>query len=179
MELRLKAPRTSRKLSFATALLLNRMRPYLEAALMLVERRVKKKLSGEVLNVRTGALRSSIMWTVRRRPKALIGRIGSNLVYAAIHEFGGTIYPVRARYLTIPFPGVKGRARDYENTFIAKNIIFQRLGNRIRPLFVLKESVTIPARPYLRPAVEESKDRIRKLLIAGLNRELSRLLKDA
>lgn len=112
---------------------------------------------------------------------------------ARIHELGGVIKPVKAKALTIPFPGVKGFARDFENTFIAKGIIFQRLGKTktgrrrrrttqfgfkvgkfkfkgglqpIRPLFILKKSVTIPARPYLRPALEATIPEIVKAIKA-------------
>jgi phage gpG-like protein len=75
---------------------------------------------------------------------------GTDLEYAAIHHFGGVIVPKRAKMLTLPFPGVDGRARDYENTFIAKNIIFQKLdGGGFRPLFSLRMEVRMPDRPFM------------------------------
>lgn len=76
-----------------------------------------------------------------------------------IHEEGGTIRPNgnaggSGQWLTIPLPGTaRGRAaRSYQNTFFftskADNLILaQRIGKKgIRPLFVLKKSVYIPAR---------------------------------
>lgn len=58
--------------------------------------------------------------------------VGSaGVIYAAIHEFGGTILPKRAKMLS----------------WISK-----RTGERI-----FAKSVTIPARPYIRPAVDEHK----------------------
>jgi len=77
--------------------------------------------------------------------------------YAAIHHFGGTIRPKKKKFLTIPFPGgpadqrVPLRAADFNDTFVAKGIIFQDRGENIKPepLFLLRKSVTIPASPYM------------------------------
>ena len=104
------------------------------------------------------------------------GVVGSNLAYARIHELGGTIRPRRAKYLTIPLPATltaqsgasRGRARDFRDTFIKRSkagnlIIFRENGGSITPLFVLKKSVSIPARPYLRPAMERGASYIIKL----------------
>jgi phage gpG-like protein len=51
------------------------------------------KLSGQVLNVRTGALRRSIFSTVQVAPNQVVGTVASSsdVKYGAIHEFGGTI----------------------------------------------------------------------------------------
>lgn len=130
----------------------------LNRALLLVERAIKENLTGRVLKVQTGRLRSSIHHSVKVTARSARGVIGTNVVYARIHEYGGVITPKRVRYLTIPFPGVKGFAREYQNTFVAKSIIFQRVsGKKIRPLFLLRSSVVIPERPYVRPAVEETR----------------------
>lgn len=77
-------------------------------------------------------------------------RWGTNLKYAAIHHYGGTVRPKGHPYLTLPFPGVTGKARDYNNTFFAKGVLFQKTGNRMyKPLFLLKREVTIPSRPFM------------------------------
>lgn len=65
----------------------------------------------------TGRLRNSI--TYELRPGGV--RVGTNVIYSAIHNFGGTIRPKRAKYLAIPVGD--GSIR-------------------------LKKSVTIPAREY-------------------------------
>jgi len=78
--------------------------------------------------------------------------IGSNLVYARIHHEGGIIQPVTAQYLAIPL-NIKAKARrprDFDNTFIAKGVIFQNNGDEDpTPLYALKKQVRIPARPYM------------------------------
>lgn len=58
--------------------------------------------------------------------------VGPTVVYGRIHEFGGTIKPVFAKALHFVIDGVH----------------------------VVTQVVHMPARPYLRPAVDENKDKI-------------------
>lgn len=46
------------------------------------------KLSGQVLNVRTGRLRRSINQKVTKTPNAITGIVGTNVKYARAHELG-------------------------------------------------------------------------------------------
>lgn len=62
------------------------------------------KLSGQVLNVRTGTLRRSINQRVTIGASRIFATVGTNVEYAGIHEYGGvipahTVVPVRARAL--------------------------------------------------------------------------------
>ena len=51
--------------------------------------RVKvNKLSGQVLNVRTGRLRRSITYVVNKTPSRITGIVGTNVEYARAHELG-------------------------------------------------------------------------------------------
>lgn len=125
------------------------------------------------LSKRTGRLVESIAKSVRVTGKfsgagEVRGQIGSPLVYASTQEFGATIRPKRAKWLTVPLPAAMDKrgimllpkARDYPRTFIAKSrkgnlLIFQKIGKRkIIPLFVLKKSVKIPPRLNLGKALE-------------------------
>jgi len=118
---------------------------------------VTNKLSGQVLKVQTGALRSGLIPIVAKSlGRKLIASLQTSIRYWRIHEFGGTIFPRRAEALTVPFPGVTGWAGDYENTFVAKGVIFEKGESGIRPLFALRRSVTIPERSYLRTSIEET-----------------------
>jgi len=142
--------------------------------------KVKRNYSDTGLQVRTGALRRSIVpGPILSGPAGVTGSVlaGQKLPYARIQEFGGTIRPVHAQFLAIPLGPwskdktmpltAKGVSRfgplDAEQagwrTFIAKNIIFGRQpGDRTpTPLFALKKEVTIPARPYFWPTVEASR----------------------
>ena len=49
---------------------------------------VRNKLSGQVLKVRTNNLRGSIHQEVIRDGSGIVGRVGTNVEYAAFHEYG-------------------------------------------------------------------------------------------
>lgn len=154
---------------------------------LMVERDLKANISGRYLKVRTGRLRASIGNRVDMTEEGLEGVIGSGVrsgervKYADIHETGGTITARRAKYLTIPTEyaltraGVTKRisARDFEDTFVRQGIIWQKQGKRkIVPLFILKKSVTIPARKYMSKTLEQDKDRILKMMLDTIRRAL-------
>lgn len=91
-------------------------------------------------------------------PTRVTDNIGTNLEYGPIHEFGGTIRPAKGKYLAIPIGGMTGSP-------LGKNLRLRKTGRGTLLLvddggqaqYVLKESVTIQARPYLRPAHDENK----------------------
>lgn len=85
-----------------------------------------KYLAGQVLHRRSGRLANSLEYRLIGDWEA---EVGSRLIYAAIHEYGGEIRPVRARFLRFQ---------------IGDKIIFT------------KGPVLIPARPYLKPALDET-----------------------
>ncbi len=128
----------------------------------------------------SGHLARNIFHKVWEQRNKILGALLVDLKqvpYARIHEKGGTITPRKAQHLTIPFPGVKGFARDFQNTFTQKSkagnlIIFQNMGaGKIRPLFTLKKRVTIPQRQYLEPAILKHKPKLEKELQKVLNKE--------
>lgn len=43
-----------------------------------------------ILTTRTGRLRDSIGWRIDCKGKDIIGRVGTNVIYGRIHEYGGT-----------------------------------------------------------------------------------------
>lgn len=47
-----------------------------------------QKLSGQVLHVRTGTLRRSINRQITSTSTSVMGQVGTNVRYAAIHEYG-------------------------------------------------------------------------------------------
>lgn len=115
------------------------------------------------LSARSGKAVQEIKKSVRVTGDSLDtlrGMIGSgDAFYLKIHETGGVIKAKNVKYLTIPLPAAlnsngtpkKPSARDWDNTFVAKSkkgnlIIFQKVGSKIIPLYVLKTSVKIPAR---------------------------------
>jgi phage gpG-like protein len=93
----------------------------------------ERRLTGRPgLNVQTGRLRSSIAASeVQKSGNTYLERIGTNVIYARIHEYGGIIYP-----------GAKG--------FLAWK---DRATNK---WIFTKRPVVIPARPFMRPALEDA-----------------------
>lgn len=86
-----------------------------------------------------------------------VDAIGTDLEYGAIHEFGGTIRPKTAKYLAIPVGDYMGSPSKHPDLKLRKtrngNLVLVSPSGQVQ--YVLKASVEIPARPYLRPAIDE------------------------
>jgi len=115
--------------------------------MFLVEATAKKRMGrlGE-LQVRTGQLRGSIQSGVKNGPSGTVGWVGSNLIYARIHELGGIIKPRAKKYLRFPINGH----------------------------WVTVSKVKMPARPYLEPSIKENTEKIKEIVQENILRELNR-----
>jgi len=107
----------------------------------------------------TGHLRQSITTEVHG---ARYAEVGTNVRYAKIHEFGGTIV-AREHLLSIPVGTMKGSPRGHGDL----DYVPSRSGDGARLVdpagntqYVLVREVTIPARPTFGPALEESKGKV-------------------
>lgn len=147
------------------------------SALTLLEAEILSQLRGKSgLHVRTGALLNSISRSKKvtlNSDGSVTGEIGpEGIPYAAIQEFGGTIVPKSKQFLAIP---TEENRRDdglpimtttelkaTGNSFIRNSMIFLAEGKKITPMFLLRRSVTIPARPYLSTALANTQDQILK-----------------
>ena len=114
-----------------------------ELALRL-EAKVKGKLSGEVLQVRTGALRRSIAGDVTHTAASVTGRVYSSgdVKYAGIHEFGGT---------------TKAHVIEALN---GKALAFKAGGKPVFAKRVNHPGSKVPERSYLRSSLTEMRDEI-------------------
>jgi len=105
-------------------------------ACLLVEVRAKTHhLAGVTLKARTHRLQRSVKTIVRRIGTVVSGRVGSPVVYAAIHEYGGIIRPKNAKYL-----------------------VFKIEGKWIRT-----KKVTMPARRWLSKSLEDVRPQIERI----------------
>ncbi len=137
---------------------------------------IKKNLRGPILNVKTAHLWRSIGMTTKTEGSVNSVTIGSGVAgkkappYAGINEKGGTIRPKKAKALKVPLPGIKGVAANYPDAFIIKSkkgntLLVESRGKKgLRPLFVLKKSVKIPARHWLSQSKNEMKPDLQKLM---------------
>jgi len=96
----------------------------------------------------TGRLSQSIGNVNRIHDRSIEWGVGG-VIYAWLMHHGGIIKPKKGKFLTLPFPGVTGKARDHKDTFFAKNVLFQKTKTGVKPLFLLKKFVKIPARPFM------------------------------
>lgn len=104
----------------------------------------------------------------------------SGVAYARIQEFGGLIKAKSSKYLTIPVNDQAARLRERTSTLKSLNLTFvpgphrgvaflykttKGKNARSELMFVLKPTVRLPARPYLRPAFR-SQEVVSKMLAA-------------
>lgn len=81
-----------------------------------------------------------------------------DVAYARIHELGGTIEPKNAKFLAIPISDAARRAgspRQMANLAYVQSLKGQPMlvdSSTGDVHYLLRKHVTIPARPYLRPA---------------------------
>lgn len=115
-------------------------------------RHVKEnKLTGQVLKVRTGTLRRSVAHSITVTGDAVTGAVSTPLVYAPIHEFGGTI---RARI-------VEARRAQALKFTVGGKTLFRRA--------VSIPAVKMPERSFLRTALAERQAAIEADLQAAAN----------
>lgn len=157
------------------------MMPFMQRHATLAAGRItSQQLSGQLLKRRTGRLAGSIMGRAERfqgLPGLRVGTLrGPAVPYAAVHERGGTIRPVRAKALAIPMeaaltPAGVDRFGGPRYAGDLKFIPFRRSGVAVGGLFdpstlqkgedgrvdlstavmyyLLVREVTLPARHYL------------------------------
>jgi phage gpG-like protein len=108
--------------------------------------KVQQKLSGDVLNQKSGALARSIVTTIDDSSANISVTVASNgdVKYAAIHEFGGVIPPHEI---------VPDKARALAFVVGGKQVFAARVG---------LPAIAMPERPYLRSSLAEMADEIRE-----------------
>jgi phage gpG-like protein len=120
-----------------------------------LQERIRQKLAGEALQTRSGALAASIVASIAEEPQGIAVRIASTDVkYAAIHEFGGTIPP----HQIVPDK--------------AKALAFIVGGKRVFATRVQIPAVTMPERSYMRASLAEMAETIREGLGEGIGEAL-------
>lgn len=118
---------------------------------------------------RTRNLGRSIHWEVLEADDThvLVG-VGTDVEYAAVQEFGGTIVPKERQFLAVPLTEA-ARALENARDFAGLKVRMARGGQGGALVdesgvaqYALVKSVTIPAQPYLRPALDENRDEVKR-----------------
>lgn len=107
---------------------------------------VKSKLSGDVLKVRTGRLRRSINYNLKKDGANVLATVGTNVIYARTHEFGITIPP---------------HIVEVKN---AKALSFNWHGNQVFAKRVNIPAVKMPKRSFLQASLDQMSDEIKKTI---------------
>jgi phage gpG-like protein len=124
---------------------------------------VKRKLTGEVLHVRSGTLRRSVNRKVVEESGSVVGSVGTNVRYAAAHEYGfkgdvqvqGHVRKVASRSTfrnagaTVTANGISVR----KGKMLSQGIAFVQPHVR---------SVNMPERSFLRSTLREFSDKIKR-----------------
>lgn len=116
----------------------------------------REKLSGQVLNVRTGRLRRSITQKVIDLSNGVTGIVGTNVEYAAAHEYG--------------FKGdvtVKAHLRMIKMAF-GKSISPKQVSIKTHT-----RKVDLPEKSFLRSALEEMRKEIKQDLEVSIQRGIA------
>lgn len=177
----------SARLDLLARTLPDQLRRALTVAALDAEAQAKQNATSK-LNVRTGRLRASIRGTVEQDGGggfSIVLRAGTPdggaVPYARIQEEGGTIRPKKSRFLKIPvgpaltragvprLPPRRGAGGDGLR-FVPRGAGGVLVAPDGQVWFVLKRSVTIPARPYLRPALEAVQPRLADDLVRLVRR---------
>ena len=141
------------------------------------ETRAKGRASS-LLTVRSGRLTGSIAGRVVKRSgyvgvRLSAGGGGDDVRYAAAHEYGATIRPKKAKFLTIPVHdelktqaggGRVPSARDipgltYAGSAKGQRMLIHELTGEV--WYILRQRVKIPARPYLAPSRKDIEKKMR------------------
>lgn len=130
-----------------------------------VYRRAAENVSGKVLKVQTGTLRRRLSTQVFADD--LTARVGSPTVYAPVHEYGATIQ----------HPGGTAYYFDerLDRTVFISNAAAARQGTKHAFPRTKPHPITIPARPWLRPALADSKKDIQAIFARGAQEALDNL----
>ena len=122
-------------------------------AIQLQRHVIKNKLSGSPLKVRTGTLRRSINEMVKQTGTETTASVGTNLEYARIHEYGGTIQ-------------IKQHQRRL--TMVFGHPVQERM------ISIRAHNATFPCRSFLRSAMKDMEIQIKN----GMTKALARAVKN-
>lgn len=114
---------------------------------ILIDEKVKRNLNNQILQRRTSRLIRSIAIKYGGSRDRAHAEIGTNVIYAPVHEFGATITAKNAPYLWFKIQTASRIVGKGGKALKRPRGIFQ---------YVRTKRVTIPARPFMKPAFEEA-----------------------
>lgn len=149
------------------------MSPKMQAAMaknikrlaFILQRYIKEsKLSGQVLNARTGTLRRSIAVTVDEQPGHIIGHVGTVVKYGAVHELGFSGQVSVKEHLRRTKAQKKRALKGKQQGPAEQGSISVRAHSR---------TVNFPERSFLRTALEDKQSMLNQELRNAVTRVLA------
>lgn len=120
----------------------------LEAGARVIQAQAQINANAVFSSKATNALANSIIVETEGSGSKVSANVGPTVIYGRIHELGGIIKAVSAKYLHFVIDGVD----------------------------IFTKTVHIPARPYLRPAVDNNRDKITASISETLKRKITEAL---
>jgi len=136
-------------------------------ALELAKHIKRDKLSGQVLNVRTGRLRRSIHTVVQSDATSIIGKVGTDVVYAAYHEFGFSGTETVRAHLRRAKDQMAFSRKMKKSAYISKQEGTINVRSHTR-------TVNYPERSFLRTALKDMEPYIKEQIDSGLRTSIRR-----
>lgn len=164
----------------------------IQRAQVLAKENAQKNFTGRNNRRLSGALMNNIYSGYKVSSSGIETYLGvANIPYGAIHEYGsaglpgGVIRPVKAQKLWIPARANSGRMTPREfiglmkaqpdRYFITDKGAFREdAPNVFTPLFYRVDTVKIPARPYLRPAIDKAYESFAETFESILQKEVNK-----
>ena len=109
----------------------------------LQDRVVRTKLSGQVLKRRSGNLSQHIYAKVEETANSVTGLVGTNVPYGRVHEYG-----------------YHGPQHVRAFTRVVNKIFGKPVNPTVQHVGAFTRNINIPARPFLRPSLEEMRETI-------------------
>lgn len=153
------------------------LRQAIEDLSITLQRTVKQKLSGEVLNTVTGNLRSSINRQIYGEGAALSASVGTNVIYAAMHEYGFTGDETVRAHIRRNREQMSRATKTYTNKFgtISKHVAQTgKYGRSTGAVAVgsFTRHMVMPERSFLRSSLQEMAPTIRKTITKAIMAEV-------
>lgn len=145
-----------------------------EAGIRVIEGNAVVNITENFSSKQTGIMAKDRTVEVKNSGGEATGTLTFNSNHARVQELGGTIKPVNGSFLAIPLTSAAKKhasPKEYpdELHFVGTNAGGVLMNDADEPIYAMKTSVTLPPRPFLRPAMDEHKSEIKAAMAAVIN----------
>jgi hypothetical protein len=155
------------------------MKDAIEAGIRVIEGNAVANINEIFSGRSTGNMAANRSVEVKDEDGKITGTLTFHSNHARLHEFGGVIKSVKGKFLAIPKVDAARKVespRNYpeELHFIGSDSGGALMNSDNQVIYVLVPSATMPARPFLRPAMDEHASEIEAAMAAAIVQGLER-----